>query len=185
MTRRTLLRATLLLLVAGCDSAPPPADGAGATGAGAAPALAGPSTEGGRFSLREVAGAPAVIVFVRGSYCPICQARLRALAAYAGAYDERGTRVVAVTLDPPGRAKATARELELPFPLVSADVATFQRWGLRPPGRPVPSPGDFVLDGAGRVRWGRVGTDAADRPSDVALLGVLDSLRAAGALPPR
>ncbi len=184
MKRRILLWATLLLLVSACDSAPP-ATGAGATGVGGAPALAGPSTEGGRFSLREVVGAPTVIVFVRGSYCPIRQARLRALATYAGAYEELGARVVAVTLDPPGRAQATARELGLPFPLVSADVATFQRWGLRPPGQPVPSPGDFVLDGAGRVRWGRVGADAADRPSDVALLGVLDSLRAAGALPPR
>ncbi len=180
---RILLVATLLLL-AGCDSAPPASEGT-ATGAGTAPALAGPSTEGGRFSLREVAGAPALIVFVRGSYCPICRARLRALAGYAGAYQGLGFRVVAVTLDPPDRAKATARELALPFPLVSADLATFQRWGLRPAGQPVPHPGEFVLDAAGRVRWGRVGADAADRPSDVALLGVLDSLRAAGALPPR
>jgi len=179
MKGRTLLCAGLLLCAA-CGSTPPPA-----AGPGGAPPLAGTSTRGGRFDLGELAGGPALLLFVRGSYCPLCQARLQALAAYAGAYEDAGVRVVAVTLDAPATAQATAHELRLPFPLVSVDPATFQRWGLRPAGEPRPRPGDFVLDATGRVRYARVGADAADRPSDVALLGVLDSLRAAGALPPR
>ncbi len=178
-----ILLAAALLCLAGCEAAAPAAESAG--GAGAAPVLAGPSTGGGRFTLRDVAGAPALVLFVRGSYCPLCQDRLRALASYAAAYREAGVRVVAVTLDGPSAAGKTAHELDLPFPLVSADLATFERWGLRSAAQPTPRPGDFVLDAAGRVRYARVGTNAGDRPSDVALLAVLDSLRAAGALPPR
>ncbi len=179
MEGRILVLASLVVCLA-CESASPPqGDGPGT------PVLAGRSSEGGRFTLREVAGAPAVLVFVRGSYCPLCQDRLRTLAAYAGAYEDAGVRLVAVTLDPPDPARATARELDLPFPLVSVDIATFQRWGLRPPGQAQPRPGDFVLDAAGRVRWSRVAADATERPSDVALLAAVDSLRTAGALPPR
>ncbi len=179
MKGRSLLLASLIVCLS-CESAPAP-EGAAA----GMPVLAGRSTRGGRFSLRDVAGAPAVLLFVRGAYCPLCQERLRTAAAYAGAYEDAGVRLVAVTLDPPDQARATAKALDLPFPLVSVDPVTFQRWGLRAPGQPVPRPGDFVLDGAGRVRWSRVGVNAADRPSDVALLAVLDSLRAAGTLPPR
>ncbi len=178
MKGRILLLASLVWL--SCDSAPPPQGGGAGT-----PVLAGSSSRGGRFTLRQVAGAPALLLFVRGSYCPICRERLRTLAAYAGAYEDAGVWVVAVTLDPPDQARATARELDLSFPLVSVDAATFQRWGLRSAGQAVPRPGEFVLDPAGRVRWSRIGADAADRPSDVALLAVLDSLQAAGALPPR
>ncbi len=179
MKGRSLLLASFIVCLS-CESAPPP-QGAGV----GTPVLAGRSTRGGRFTLRDVAGSAALLLFVRGSYCPICQERLRTAAAYAGAYQDAGVRVVAVTLDAPDRARGTAQELELPFPLVSVDVATFQRWGLRPRGQGLPRPGDFVLDGGGRVRYSRVGADEADRPSDVALLGIVDSLRRAGALPPR
>jgi len=179
-----------IMLAAGCDAAAPAAQpGAAGTAAApaapAAPALAGAGTRGGHFDLKDGAGAPLVVLFVRGSYCPLCVERLRALASYADAYGEAGARVVAVTLDPPDVAGATARALDLPVPLVSVDAATFRRWGLWPAAFPVPRPGDFVLDGAGRVRYARVGGEAADRASDVALLGILDSLRAAGALPLR
>ena len=178
-----------LLLAAGCEAAAPAAQGGASGGAApaapAAPPLAGASTRGGRFELKDAAGAPLVVLFVRGSYCPLCVERLRALAGYAGAYGEAGARVVAVTLDPPDVASSTAHDLDLPVPLVSVDAATFRRWGLWPAAFPVPRPGDFILDGQGRIRFARVGGEAADRASDVALLGILDSLRSAGALPRR
>ncbi|HEX9107217.1 MAG TPA: redoxin domain-containing protein, partial [Longimicrobiales bacterium] len=112
-----------ILLVSGCDAAAPAArPGAAGTGAAqgapaaptapaspAAPALAGASTRGGHFQLKDAAGSPLVVLFVRGSYCPLCVERLRALASYAGAYGDAGARVVAVTLDPPEVATATAR----------------------------------------------------------------------------
>ncbi len=174
----------MLLVSAGCEAAAP-AEQAPATGLAASPALAGSSTQGGRLALKDLAGAPAVLVFVRGSYCPLCIARLRSATAYAGAYQDAGVRLVAVTMDAPDVAKSTAHDLGLNYPLVSVDAATFQRWGVWPAGEPAPRPGDFVLDGEGRIRFSRVGADAADDPSDVALLGIVDSLRSAGALPRR
>jgi peroxiredoxin len=181
-----MVRSTLLFLAltvsAGCGATPPADPPAGTASAPAAPPLQGRSTEGGEFSLKDVAGGPAVVLFVRGSFCPVCRERLRALAASTAAYRDAGARVVAVTLDAPPVASDLAHELGLALPLVSVDAATFRRWGVWSPGQPMPHPGDFVLDPLGRIRYARIGTGAADRASDVALLGILDSLHAAGAL---
>lgn len=180
MLRSTLLPLALAL-VAGCG-ADAVDRGAQTAGPPAGMALQGHSADGGEFTLRQVAGAPAVLVFLRGSFCPLCVDRLRQLSAYEGAYRAAGARVVAVTLDRPEVAASTSHDLDLDAPLVSADAETFRRWGVWPAGQPMPRPGEFVLDAGGRVRWSRVGEDAADLSSDVALLAVLDSLHASGAL---
>jgi peroxiredoxin len=182
------------LVLAGCfagDGGERPGGGAGAGGAAdpagprAAPALTGRLADGGSYELPRQSVTPTVLLFFRGSYCPLCLARMRDMAAYAGAYADAGVHVVAVTLDAPEVAQRTSHDVDFRYPIVSVDPATFLRWGVWPPGQVQPRPGDFVVDGAGRIRYGRVGSDAADRPSDVTLLGVLDSLRAAGALAAR
>lgn len=182
------------LVLAGCfagDGGERPGGGAGTGGAAdttgprAAPALTGHLADGGSYELPRRSVMPTVLLFFRGSYCPLCVDRMRDLAAYAGAYAAAGVQVVAVTLDAPDVAQRTAHDLDLPYPIVSVDPATFLRWGVWPPGQAQPRPADFVVDGAGRIRYGRVGSGAADRPSDVTLLGILDSLRAAGALAAR
>jgi cytochrome oxidase Cu insertion factor (SCO1/SenC/PrrC family) len=116
--RRTVLITGLavLALAGGTLAAGMQARGAG-TGAArgaeraAAPALVGQRAGGGEFSLRDLAGAPAVLVFYRGAYCPLCVRRLEALAAHAPAYERAGARVVAVTADGPDAAHETARAL--------------------------------------------------------------------------
>lgn len=181
-----LLAPLALLFLAACFAADE-GDGAGSGAAGAsdsaaAPPLAGKLAGGGSYVLPRRSATPTVVLFFRGSFCAICLARMRSLARYAGAYHDAGVRVVAVTLDRPDIAQGTARDLDLPYPLVSVDPATFLRWGVLKPGQAQPRPGDFVVDGAGRIRYARVGDDAADRLGDAALLGIVDSLRSAGAL---
>ncbi len=185
-----LLVPIALVVLAGCFAAEDDGAGSGAARGGpadpaAAPALAGPLAGGGSYTLPRRSLTPTLVLFFRGSYCPICVERMRQVAAYAGAYADAGVRVVAVTLDPQDVARRSAHDVDFPYPVVSADPATFRRWGVWPAGQVQPKPGDFVVDGTGRIRWGRVGSDAADRPSDVSLLGTIDSLRAAGALPAR
>ncbi len=180
-----------LLALAGCFAAEDGGSGSGTDGGAgandppAAPALTGPLAGGGSYTLPRRSVTPTLILFFSGSYCPLCVLRMRQLTGHAGAYADAGVRVVAVTLDPPDVAQRNAHDIDFPFPVVSVESATFRRWGVWPAGQVQPRPGDFVVDGAGRIRWGYVGGDAADRPSDPALLGILDSLRAAGALAAR
>lgn len=147
--------------------------GAATSGAAAAaPALEGTRAGGGSFTLRELAGAPAVLVFYRGAYCPLCLRRLESLEAHAAAYERAGARVVAVTADPPDVARATAGQFD-GVKIVSVDEATLRRWGVWPEGAASPLPAAFVLDEQGAVLFRHVGRTAAEDASDVTLLGVL------------
>lgn len=150
-----------------------------------APALSGTTGDGEAFSLGQLRGRPAVLVFYRGAYCDICLNRLRSLEAHGAAYGEAGARLVAVTADPPTAAEHTARSLELGFPVVSVPRSAFRRWGLWREGESRPRPGEFVLDGDGRVRFAHIGDTAADGPGDVVLLGELVELNRAGGVAAR
>jgi peroxiredoxin len=137
------------------------------------PALTGTKAGGGNFDLRELAGSPAVLVFYRGAYCPLCIQRLEELAGSASAYERAGARVVAITADPPEIARSTAGDLDGDITFVSVDQPTLERWGLWPAGATAPLPAEFVLDADGTVLFEHRGRTAADDAGDVRLLGVL------------
>jgi peroxiredoxin len=141
-------------------------------------ALEGRRAGGGEFSLRGLAGAPAVLVFYRGAYCPLCLRRLEALVANAAAYDRAGARVVAITLDTPEVAAETARHFGGDLEIVSVDEAVLRRWGVWPEGAPAPLPAEFVLGPDGAVIHAHHGRSAAEDAGDVRLLGVLRDWRA-------
>jgi peroxiredoxin len=138
-----------------------------------APTLQGRESGGGDFSLRDLIGTPAVLVFYRGGHCPLCLQRLGALEAHAAAYERAGARVVAVTGESLDAARNTADEVGGGVRIVAVDEATLRRWGVWPEGAPAPMPAEFVLDENGAVLFGHVGRSAAESAGDVALLGVL------------
>lgn len=155
------------------------ADSAARGGLPVAPALTGTVAGGGDFSLEELRGSPVVLVFYRGAYCGLCLRRLQALEEYKDAYDELDAKIVAVTLDSPETAERTADELDLDFPIVSVTREVAERWGVWPAGENVPRPAAFVLDPHGRIRFRQIGQTAADRVSDIELLGRVRALRGA------
>lgn len=153
------------------------ADSAVRGGPPVAPALTGTVAGGGDFSLEELRGSPVVLVFYRGAYCGLCLRRLQALEEHKDAYDELDAKIVAATPDSPETAERTADELDLDFPIVSVTREVAERWGVWPAGENVPRPATFVLDQHGRIRFRHIGQTAADRVSDIELLGRIRALR--------
>jgi peroxiredoxin len=137
-----------------------------------APPLNGKDSDGGAFSLAKLKGDAVVLVFYRGSFCGLCREHLKQIAANSDSYDKANVKVVGVTLDPPEAAKRTREDLKLDIPLVSAKPETFRAWGIWPDGERYPHTAAFVLDAAGRVRYGRVATNAESAVSEVELRNI-------------
>lgn len=137
------------------------------------PTLKGMRVGGGAFDLGQLHGRPAALVFVRGTGCPLCMQRLRALERRVGAYDRLGAAVVALTPDPPEIARHAARALDGELAIVSVDTSTLRAWGMLPTPSATPLPGEFVLAEDGALLFAHRGVSAADYVGDVELLGVL------------
>src|SRR5690606_41358089 len=97
------------------------------------------------------------------------------------AYQRAGARIIAGTPDPPEVARRTAEALGLGVPIVSAERATLEQWGVWPIGEHAPRPAAIVVDRDGRIRFRHVGRTAADRTHDADLLAVLRRLQVAAA----
>jgi peroxiredoxin len=95
-----------------------------------------------------------VVLFYRGSWCPYCNAQLRAFGRAHDKLAEAGIRVVALSVDDEETTRQFAAKLELGFPLGhSADaraVAELTGAFVNPDPVFLQSTG-FVLDPAGKI----------------------------------
>jgi peroxiredoxin len=180
VTNRRLLAVALLLAVAGCGrpqeplEQPPEGTGVGER----APALVGEAATGDAFVLGELPGMPTVLVFYRGAQCGLCRVQLEQMQQHLGAYRRQGTRIIALTLDPPEMSRVLSEQMQLGFELISVDSATFVAWGGidRESGSPLPA--TFILDSERVVRFRHIGRNAADRTTDPELLTLLEQIAA-------
>jgi peroxiredoxin len=77
------------------------------------------------------ADGPLVIVFFRGSWCPICTRHFQQLIAIHPQIVEVGASMVAISPDSVENTRANVEKLKIPFPLYSdADVAAAREFGL-------------------------------------------------------
>jgi peroxiredoxin len=126
------------------------------------------------FELRSaIAGSYAVVLLYRGSWCPYCNAQLRAFQRSQERLAELGVRVVALSVDDEPTTQALIDRHGLTFPVGhSADPAALhQAVGAFVSGEPpyLESTG-FVLDPQGRVIVSVYSSAAIGRlvPDDVA-----------------
>jgi peroxiredoxin len=102
----------------------------------------------------SLAGDFGVVLFYRGSWCPYCNAQLRAFARAHDKLTEAGIRVVALSVDDEETTRQLAAKLELGFALGhSADaraVAELTGAFVNPDPVFLQSTG-FVLDPAGKI----------------------------------
>jgi peroxiredoxin len=114
-----------------------------------------------------------VVLFYRGSWCPYCNAQLRAFQRAQATLEELGVKVVALSVDDEDTTKALVEKLKLTYPVghgadarkVAAATGAF----VNPDPEYLQSTG-FVLDPQGRVVVAVYSNGAIGRlvPEDVA-----------------
>jgi peroxiredoxin len=70
---------------------------------------------GEAVSSESFRGAPALFLFFRGNWCPLCMAQIKELARDYRALDERGVQVVLISPQPHGHTRRLATKHAVPF----------------------------------------------------------------------
>ncbi len=100
---------------------------------------------GAPVRLRDWTGAPTLLIWFRGSWCPYCRAQLADLAKESALYTP--VRIVAVAPDPPPPLAKLKSDLAIPFTLLSDPQGQLvNRCEL--------AHCAAILDGNGRIVWG-------------------------------
>jgi peroxiredoxin len=150
-----------------------------------APDFEAEALDGRVVSLRGVlASGPALLVFYRGGWCPICNSQINSLSLEAGAFEAKGVSLVALSNEPPTRGVEVLKRYGSRFPLVYDEGgAILSRYGLRDPSPAYAGledtegyarPACVLVDRSGRVLWSYIGDNPRDRPTTAALLAVID-----------
>ncbi len=98
------------------------------------------------------------------------------------AFDARGVKIVAISVDPPEVTREHARKQGYSFLFLSDPAAeTIRRYdllheGAAPGGGDIARPAEFLIDASGMVRWTNITKSYADRTRPSEVLGAVDSL---------
>ncbi len=139
--------------------------------------------EGRPFALAGLRGAPVLLKFFRGHWCPYCVAELRRWEELRPELDARGIQIVTVCADGAeqiraGRGKHGLRAVMIPDP----DLVLTDRFNLRNPKNfalksgiivPLPIPTTILVDSAGIVRWIDRSTDYMRRSDPAQVLAAI------------
>lgn len=164
-----------------------------------------PNSDGALISFGQlIARGPLVINFVRGGWCPFCNATLTAFNAVLSELANVGGHMVALTPDASGNASIAKRDLGLHFDLLTdidcavglnfgvvyrvpdkyrdalkrLGVDLVERFGDGPGLLPMPS--TFLVGSDGRVRFAHVSGDVTDRAEPATLVRLIEERRRAG-----
>lgn len=137
------------------------------------------------FSLRDQRGvlsplprAPLLLIFFRGSFCPMCHSELQSFQRHLADFEARGIRLVAVSVDPP----EVSRQSGLGFTVLSdPDAALIRAYDLfhaggAPDGHDIARPAEFLLDSNRVVRWENLTTSVVRRARPEQVLAAADAL---------
>ena len=138
----------------------------------------------------ELHGSPAVILFVRGNWCPFCSRQVANLTRYYKAINESGARLILVTPKPLETTRRVAQFFEVEFEFwLDEGLAIGEQFGLIQEGG-VPSgyrgeygedtlwPAALVTDADGVIRYASISKLLADRPNPEKLLEAVEAIRA-------
>jgi len=65
--------------------------------------------------LRRYIGRPALLLFYRGNWCPLCMAQVREIAGQYRELDRRGVKVALISPQPDKQTQALAKRFDVPF----------------------------------------------------------------------
>jgi peroxiredoxin len=144
--------------------------------------------DGNRVSSAELAGAPAILLFVRGSWCPFCSKQVASLTKVYKEITDSGAKLILVTPKPLGMTRRVAEMFEVDFQFWLDDsLAIAKQLGLvleagvpddyrKEYGEDTLWPTSLVIDANGVIRFTELSRFIADRPNPEKLLKVVRSL---------
>lgn len=152
--------------------------------------------DGAERRASELVGRPALVLFFRGNWCPLCMAQIREIAAGYRELAARGVQVWLVSPQSQGHTRALAERFDVPFTfLTDADgqaartLDIFDAAGT-PAGMEVLGyeaatvlPTAIVLDAAGRVVLADQTDNYRVRPEPATFLAALDGSASPGRAP--
>jgi peroxiredoxin len=130
----------------------------------------------------ELHGAPAVLLFVRGNWCPFCSRQVSNLTQHYRDIVDLGARLVLVTPKPLETTRRVAEFFKVEFDFwldneltVTRQLGLLQEGGVpkdydREYGRDTVWPTAVVIDAAGIIRYTNLSKHISDRPDPKILL---------------
>lgn len=102
-------------------------------------------SEGNEVGSAELKGSPAVLLFYRGNWCPLCMAQINEIVGRYQDLDKLGIKVALISPQPDKHTKALASTHDVPFHfLIDADNKFAQSLGIAiEHGVPVGQPGGY------------------------------------------
>jgi peroxiredoxin len=144
--------------------------------------------EGAHVSSSQLAGQPALWMFYRGNWCPLCMAQIKEVADRYRELAERGVRVLLISPQPAGHSRALAERFDVPMQfLVDPGNRAARALGLAAPeGVPLGMqalgydtetvlPTVLLTDAAGTVLWVDQTDNYRIRPEPDTFFAVLDA----------
>ncbi len=143
---------------------------------------------GGKVRLSDVTREkPAVLVFYRGGWCPICNKQLATLSQDYERFRQHGAEVLAISNEEVEKGLELLKKIGPPFKLLHDPKSKVIRaygtlirerdpLGIVRRKHDYAHPSVFIVDREGTVRWIYVGKDYRDRPANESILEALSSL---------
>ena len=142
--------------------------------------------QGNPLRSADLHGTPVVMLFVRGNWCPFCNAQVKNLTKHYKEIIDLGARLLLITPKPLETTRRVASFFDVDFEFwLDADLAIAKRLGLlhiaavpksydREYGRDTVWPTSLVVDAAGIIRYTALSKHISDRPDPELLLRELE-----------
>jgi peroxiredoxin len=117
---------------------------------------------------------PVVLFFYPGDWSRVCTDQMGHLQQEIGAFEEKGARILGISVDSPWSHRAWAEERGIGFPLLSDfEREVIEEYGVRHEAG-FPERAYFVIDREGVVRAKKIEDSPGDQPEVKAVLEDLD-----------
>ncbi len=144
--------------------------------------------DGNRVSSAELAGAPAILLFVRGSWCPFCSKQVANLTKVYKEITDSGAKLILVTPKPLGMTRRVAEMFGVDFQFwlddsleIAKQLGLVVKAGVpddyrKEYGEDTLWPTSLVIDANGVIKFTELSRFIADRPNPEKLLKVVKGL---------
>jgi len=138
--------------------------------------------QGNPLRSTDLRGTPAVIIFVRGNWCPFCDRQVKNLTSYYKQIVDLGAKIIFVTPKPLDTTRRVAEFFEVEFDFwLDESLAATRQLGLlfeaavpteyrKEYGEDSVWPTSLVIDAAGIIRYVALSKHIIDRPNPKTLL---------------